>query len=139
MKVTQSKKTGKFSLTQLEKSDLVNLHNTLSDYALKSQIRLALLDLMSGEERVKLQTEEAVNEYFESEGLVLKSSKAVLNGSNGSGSNNFVNDNTKEVTALTFPATQATLEESDRQSPNEDVEEESVNDEEETEEEELPL
>lgn len=137
MKVTQSKKTGKFSLTQLEKSDLVNLHNTLSDYALKSQIRLALLDLMSGEERVKLQTEEAVNEYFESEGLVLKSSKAVSNGSNGSGSNNFVNDNTKEVTAPIFPATPATVKESD----SEDVEEESINplDEEETEEEELPL
>lgn len=86
VKITQSKKTGYYSLTRLTKSKLILLHNTLNDYALKTQIRLALLDLMPGEERVKLQSEDAIESYFESEGLVLKSSKSASNsnGSNGS-------------------------------------------------------
>lgn len=135
MKVTQSKKTGKFSLTQLEKSDLVNLHNTLSDYALKSQIRLALLDLMPGDERVKLQTEEAVNEYFESEGLVLKSFKASSDG-NGTPVNLPSGSTTNGVvTSPTFQSAPVTASD-DEGDEEEDTE---LEDSEELEEEELPM
>lgn len=87
MKVTQNKK-GTFSLTQLEKSDLVTLHNTLTDYALKSEMRIALLKSLPGEERVKYQSEQDIEKFFESQGLILRSDakasqdlKSVSNGS----------------------------------------------------------
>lgn len=76
MDITQSKKTGLYSLTKLTKEDLVSLHNTLRDYTLKTKIRLALLNLMPGDERAKLSDEDAIESYLESQGLVLKAGQA---------------------------------------------------------------
>jgi hypothetical protein len=74
MQVTQSKKTGKFSITQLEDSDLTKFHNILTDMAMKYQIRLALLELYNKdkEEADKLSDPEEIKEYWEQKGLVLE-------------------------------------------------------------------
>lgn len=70
MKVSTSKK-GLYSLTGLSLEELAAIHNKADNFLFKNSIRIALLDGLDGAERIKLQSQEDVEAFWQSLGLDL--------------------------------------------------------------------